>query len=146
MSDKTRAIIVDLDGTLALFNGRGPFEYDKCDTDLPNMPIAELVKRVDESIRTLGAELRIIIVSGRAASCMTKTVGWLNKHRIPFDDIFMPRGENDFRKDVVIKQEIYEAHLRDRYDIWFCLDDRDQVVKFWRSLGLTCLQVAEGNF
>ena len=26
------------------------------------------------------------------------------------------------------------------------LDDRDRVVKMWRKLGLTCLQVNEGNF
>jgi hypothetical protein len=25
-------------------------------------------------------------------------------------------------------------------------DDRDQVVRMWRSLGLTVFQVAEGNF
>jgi hypothetical protein len=27
-----------------------------------------------------------------------------------------------------------------------CLDDRNSVVKLWRDLGLTCLQVAEGDF
>jgi hypothetical protein len=26
------------------------------------------------------------------------------------------------------------------------LDDRDQVVTMWRGLGLTCLQVAPGDF
>ena len=26
------------------------------------------------------------------------------------------------------------------------LDDRNQVVKMWRENGLTCLQVAEGDF
>ena len=31
-------------------------------------------------------------------------------------------------------------------EILFVLDDRSQVVKMWRELGLTCLQVADGNF
>ena len=37
--------------------------------------------------------------------------------------------------------------LLSEYDVAGVLDDRDQVVKMWRNeLGLTCLQVAEGNF
>ena len=31
-------------------------------------------------------------------------------------------------------------------DIFLVVDDRDRVVKLWRSLGLTTFQVAEGNF
>jgi len=50
------------------------------------------------------------------------------------------------RKDVIIKQEIYEEHIKDKYDVLFVMDDRNQVVEFWRSIGLTCFQVAEGNF
>ncbi len=36
--------------------------------------------------------------------------------------------------------------MQGRYTIKFVLDDRNQVVEFWRSLGLTVLQVAEGDF
>ena len=28
----------------------------------------------------------------------------------------------------------------------FVVEDRDQVVKMWRSLGLTCFQCAKGDF
>ena len=28
----------------------------------------------------------------------------------------------------------------------FAVEDRNSVVKMWRDLGLTCMQVAEGNF
>jgi hypothetical protein len=36
--------------------------------------------------------------------------------------------------------------VRDNFDVQFVLDDRDQVVEMWRAMGLTCLQVAPGNF
>lgn len=31
-------------------------------------------------------------------------------------------------------------------EILCVLDDRNKVVKMWRELGLTCLQMAEGDF
>ena len=33
-----------------------------------------------------------------------------------------------------------------KYSASIVLDDRKQVVDMWRSLGLTCLQVADGDF
>lgn len=50
------------------------------------------------------------------------------------------------RKDSIAKHELFDEHIRDRYRIAFVLDDRDQVVKMWRSLGLTVFQVADGTF
>lgn len=38
------AIICDLDGTLALLNGRSPFDASKCNQDLPNIPVVNMVK------------------------------------------------------------------------------------------------------
>ena len=37
-------------------------------------------------------------------------------------------------------------HIEPFYDVLCVLDDRDQVVRMWRHRGLTCLQVAPGNF
>jgi hypothetical protein len=31
-------------------------------------------------------------------------------------------------------------------EILFALEDRERVVQMWRSVGVTCLQVAEGRF
>jgi hypothetical protein len=52
----------------------------------------------------------------------------------------------DMRKDSVVKQELFERFVRDKYNISFILDDRQQVVDMWRGLGLTVFQVAEGDF
>ena len=56
------------------------------------------------------------------------------------------RKTGDNRKDCVVKREIFDAEIKDKYYIKFILDDRNQVVDMWRKMGLTCLQVADGDF
>jgi hypothetical protein len=41
---------------------------------------------------------------------------------------------------------LFEENMRGKYYIEYVLDDRNQVVDMWRSIGLICLQVAEGDF
>jgi hypothetical protein len=56
------------------------------------------------------------------------------------------REYGDQRKDSIVKAEIFDQEIRGRYHVVAVFDDRDQVVRMWRSLGLTVFQVAEGNF
>jgi hypothetical protein len=56
------------------------------------------------------------------------------------------RPEGDMRKDAIVKLEIFDNEIRDNYDVQFALDDRNQVVEAYRSIGLTVLQVADGEF
>ncbi|SFT86137.1 hypothetical protein SAMN04487904_11130 [Actinopolyspora lacussalsi subsp. righensis] len=46
----------------------------------------------------------------------------------------------------MVKLELFDRHIRDGYRVCCVLDDRAHVVEAWRSIGLTCLQAAEGNF
>lgn len=74
------------------------------------------------------------------------TEAWLNHNGITrYKNLYM-RKNGDKRKDYVVKKELYETHIKETYEVLFVLEDRDQVVKMWRDLGLTCLQVAYGNF
>ena len=56
------------------------------------------------------------------------------------------RPAGDRRRDSIVKAELFDRKVRDEYRVLVVLDDRKQVVDMWRSLGLTCLQVAEGDF
>ena len=56
------------------------------------------------------------------------------------------RKTGDNRKDCIVKRELFDAHIKDKYYIDFILDDRNQVVNMWRELGFTVMQVADGNF
>lgn len=132
------AIIVDMDGTLAILHNRSPYDVSKCDQDLPNQPVLETVYKWQDNVK-------IIIVSGRTDDGKELTEKWLIENKVNYTALYM-RKTDDIRKDSVIKQEIYDQFIRDKYNIKFILDDRNQVVEMWRSLGLTVFQVAEGNF
>lgn len=56
------------------------------------------------------------------------------------------RPNGDKRKDYVVKRQIYEESVKDKFNVLFVLEDRDQVVKMWREIGLTCFQVEYGDF
>ncbi len=134
------AIICDLDGTLAIIHNRSPFEGEKAENDLLNKPVAEIVKNYHQ----LG--VKIILMSGREEKARKATENWLHTHQIPYNELFM-RTTSDMRKDSIVKKELFEANVKDKYFIQFVLDDRDQVIDLWRlELGLPCLQVNYGDF
>lgn len=135
--DKPKAVIVDIDGTLAKMTDRSPYDWSRVAEDLPNIVVVNLVK----ILKTY----TIIVVSGRDSSCRKATEKWLKDNGIIYSQLFM-RPENDSRKDTVIKRELFDDYIKDNYQIEFVLDDRQQVVDMWRQLGLTCLQVNEGDF
>lgn len=56
------------------------------------------------------------------------------------------RPAGDSRKDAIVKREIFDQEIRDRWRVIGVFDDRQQVVRMWRALGLTVFQVAEGDF
>ena len=138
------AIICDIDGTLALFGDANPYDRDFFKDEV-NMPIAHLLSRYSNRI----SNYPIILVSGRKDKYRDQTEMWLKNNNIYYNELFMrktlPEGERD-PKDVIVKEEIYNTHIKGKFNVLFVLDDRDQVVEFWRSQGLTCLQVAEGDF
>ncbi|MCT4663866.1 MAG: AAA family ATPase [Flavobacteriales bacterium] len=135
-----KAIICDLDGTLALMHDRGPFEGNKCLSDLPNTPIVNLVKNYHK----MG--FKILLLSGRDGQFENETKKWLEQYKIPYDQLWM-RAKKDMRKDAIIKKELFKQNIQDQYFVEFILDDRNQVVDLWRNeLNLPCLQVYYGDF
>ena len=141
---KVKAIICDLDGTVALFHKkghRGPYDASLCEQDEVNFPVLEVIKKFQDSHC-------ILFTSGRETCYDVQTVCWLKNAcgLEPKDYFLFMRATGDKRKDCVVKEEIYRNLIEPNFEVTFCLDDRNQVVEFWRSIGLTCFQVAEGNF
>lgn len=139
-------VICDLDGTLFDASHREHLIrcpepnwaefFARCGDDPPKWDVARLVKR-------LSVSHHVVYISGRPESVRRETENALARVDLPPGPLYL-RADDDFRPDHVIKREVYETHLRDR--VWLVLEDRSSVVKMWRSLGLTCLQVAEGDF
>jgi hypothetical protein len=121
---------------------RRPWDWHRVEEDAPVQPVIDLVWLFIKS----GWD--VIFISGRDEVCRAETLRWLRwyfGHSFPAQALLMrPRGDN--RRDAVVKREIYEREIEPYYDVAYVLDDRNQVVEMWRSLGLTTLQVADGNF
>ena len=135
-------VMADLDGTTALFkHHRGPFDYDQVSADAPNIPVIRTIEALARDGRT------IVFMSGReqVPGCYEDTHAWLKRHvDVPDFELYM-RAFEDHRRDAIVKAELYYAHVAPR-PVLLVLDDRDQVVDGWRALGLSCFQVAPGNF
>ena len=142
-------VVVDIDGTISKVGDRikcleqSPKDWDsfyaRCGEDLPNEDVLELIK-------TIQYDYTIIFVSGRRESCREDTVEWLDKYDINNYEELLLRKDRDYRHDTIVKPELLLNFLGSYDEVAFVLEDRSSVVKKWRELGLTCLQVAEGDF
>lgn len=150
--------IFDLDGTLALIEHRRhhvqcPREQQNwpafnaaCVDDLPHLPIL----RIMDSLLRDGAE--VWIFSGRSDTVRTQTIQWLIVNsecaltKIDHDAIQM-RPAGDTTPDDKLKLNWLNNMLdEDRERLVAVFEDRDRMVAMWRAQGLTCLQVAPGDF
>lgn len=136
------AYIFDIDGTLAKSEGRSPYDYSKVSTDSQNEDVALIFRLL---AGTSFVSNKLIVVSGRDSSCKQDTLNWLDKWELTPDLLYM-RARGDSRKDSIVKKEIYDNEIKGKYNVLGVFDDRNQVVEMWRSLGLTCFQVAYGYF
>jgi len=135
-----KAIVCDLDGTLALMRNRNPYDATHCDEDDLNEPVANVLRFFYDK------GYQIFLVSGREDRFYDPTVRFLEKHSISYHRLWM-RKTKDFRRDAIIKREIFDAEIAGKYFVEFVLDDRNQVVEMWRKeLKLACFQVNHGNF
>ena len=147
--------IFDLDGTLALCDHRRHFVenranrwdefYAACVDDTPNHAVIGVMR----ALELCNAE--IYIFSGRSDAVFDETIDWLNKHvsRTPHNNFWnlTMRKKGNFTADDVLKKKWYdELSQYDKDRLVATFDDRDRIVAMWRSLGITCFQVAPGNF
>lgn len=133
------AIISDLDGCVATNQGqRGWYDWDKVYLDDENLYVTNI-------LRAMKKTHKIIIVSGRDGSCYEMTKKWLEDKRVPFDLLLMRRA-GDMRKDTIVKEEIFNEFIKEKYYIESVIDDRNCVADMWRSLGLKTLQCGDPAF
>ena len=136
--EKPRAVLCDLDGTLAFnLNKRNINDLFRVHEDVAD-PFTSCVL---DALYNYGTEIngekypRIIIISGREETSREVTVEWLNQYGIPYDEVWM-RPKNDKRADDVVKEELYKKYIEPNYAVLGVFDDKNCCVRMWQRLGL----------
>lgn len=118
--------------------------YAACVGDKPIVAICRLLTH-------LARVAPVVFVSGRSDAVRSQTVRWLADHVLPTSvlvdgiKLYM-RKDGDHRPDHEVKSEMLDMLLADGYEPIIAFEGRKQVVEMWRSRGIVCAQVAEGNF
>jgi predicted kinase len=136
------AYIFDIDGTIAHMKGRSPYDWKKVCEDLPDEDVLGVLDTIWTTKHP--KQPKIIICTGRDGIAEYETKKWLSRHSIGFDEFYI-REQGDSRPDWVIKEEIWRE-ITKRYYIAGMFDDRLQVVRRARALGLKVFNVEYNNF
>lgn len=139
-------VIVDLDGTLA--NGEHRVHHlrkEERDWDayyedvLLDEPHPEMV----DLVNAIADDYLIVILTGRREETRAETEEWLGNHEVTYHVLIM-RPEGNRVDDNVWKLSV--GKLMGYHNIAFVVEDRNRIVEAWRTAGVRCIQVADGNF
>lgn len=136
-----KAIIVDIDGTIALNTSGRPF-YGKGAAEgmLSDEPVQLIINTVKLYCKQTDSDL--IIVTGRECTSEIKnaTECWLSNQGI-VPDLLLMRPVKNYTSAAVCKKLLYDTYIKDKYEIVFVLEDTEKCVEMWNSEGLYCIQV-----
>lgn len=144
-------IVFDIDGTLANCQHRihyvrtKPKNWAAFDAGIPNDTVIPQVAKIFEQF--VNTDHDVILASGRNEKSRTATEKWLHANNIKHYQKLYMRKEDDFRSDVIVKQEILlneiVADWGKKPDMVF--DDRPGVVQMWRDNGIFVFDVYQGT-
>lgn len=131
-----KCIIIDLDGTLCLYGDKNPYDRD-FENDICN----PVVKKIMDSCSD-----NIIFFSGRNDKFKNQTIEFLEKHfSKDFKYQLFMRNTKDNRNDVIVKEEMFNNYIRDKYQVEFAIDDRLRILRLWNKLGITTINMNQLN-
>lgn len=150
MSNSSKIVIFDIDGTLADTSKRIHYMkaekknwtafYAEAKHDDPHKHVVNLTKMY------LNAGYHIILLTGRPANLKQDTLNWLNKEGVLFHVLLM-RLIGDHGKDNVVKRETLISYLVNNNlhisQIEAVYEDRIHVAETWREMGLSVFLVGD---
>ena len=158
-------LLCDIDGTIAdvhkarlgfVKNGNSDWHsfFEMVGRDEPRL---DVIAQVSQYVKDTGA--RVIFVTARPefskkgmhkTDIRSLTASWLNKHldygakfSLPYPYPLIMRQGNDFRRDDIVKGEMYTRYFKN-LNVVKVFDDRPQVIRKWRELGLDVEDVGRG--
>ena len=134
-------VICDLDATLALHQGRDPFEWDLLQTDKIDTRLAMMLSVL------YSAGVHIIFVTGRPERVRSITIQWLldNLKGVGKFELYM-RDNRDYSHGEDYKRKIYEENIEGKYNVLCTFEDSNKCVNMYRKIGLLTCQVATTDY
>lgn len=142
-------VIFDIDGTVSFCNERNPYDTDNVDKDTPNEPALYCLDGF------FSREVKVFFLTGRDEVCRGKTHSWLVSHNLTrsfdypddvLDTELLMRPKNDKRRDSIVKKELYEQHIKGKYNVLAVFEDRERVIKeTWLPEGIFVFDCGQGE-
>lgn len=127
-----KAVILDIDGTIATPAGRVPWEFDEgVLTDEADMAVVQDIKY------HINAGVAVIVLSARPFSCEQWTLEWLYELGIEPDFIYL-RDESD-PNPMEFKKGTYLTYLKGNWDIVAVYEDDRRNIDMFRRFGLNVI-------
>lgn len=146
MSNKTDAVIIDMDGVLACNLHRIHHVHDNRDNpdwesfyegireDAP-LPWCDVIRLLDPSL------IRVILTN-RPKRFWSHTVDWLNRHAVPYDVLLM-RPEGELYQNA---KKMHLSTLTEYYNIQLAIDDDPEHVSMYEEAGIPTCYVHSGYY
>lgn len=126
-----KAVIIDIDGTIARHTNRNVYDYSRVLEDVPKKIIINWI------IANVDTDTVLIFLTGRDDICETDTISWLQKHFlinfISNDWVLLMRQTGDNATSYDCKKELYLTKIEPYYDIQFAIDDMEKNTKMWKD-------------
>lgn len=151
-TDKKKAIIVDMDGTLVDVSGirhyvresllpDGTYSKKNFDDFHKASILCPAHHSVIDSVENYWTRrYDVIVVTARSERYRKTTTDWLYKYAVPYTTLYM-RPEGDYRADVEVKRDIYNDLIYPKWRVDYAIDDNPNVINLWRSLGIYVMVV-----
>jgi hypothetical protein len=144
---KPQAVLFDIDGTISSAEHRGGDPRKTIISDWSKFHgLMVLDQPIQHTVDKLIAHKRngqkVVLLSMRPERFRRFTERWLSDMDIPYDALYL-RPSADYRKGNDVKRAIYEKEIEPQYDVVHAYDDRDDIVKMWRDMGLNASKVTD---
>lgn len=134
-----KIILSDCDGCINIVSRhRSPYDGSLCHLDEPNEIVVDYLRMMHEK------GMKIILMSGLEDCYRENRENWLKANNVPYDELYM-RKAGDNRKDWVIKDELFEKHIKDKYFVYAIIEDRMQMREYYTNKGLSHRMLSIGN-
>lgn len=134
------AVICDLDLTLALHQGRNPYDWSRIHEDKIDPRLQLILNMYMENGVT------VLFVTGRSDSAREQTSKWLSDNKLGTDWELFTKPNNSFEHGDEYKRRVYRENIENKYNVLCVFEDSNKCVKMWREEGLLTCQVENNDY